>query len=94
MIHSLEKFDPRRRSPSVPSSKSIPFQKVCARLSSGVRYGIGFVLERACGPECLYCAGAAFDRKCRYFSFRAHYEVTLEKKSALKVRTFCCSTLI
>lgn len=57
-----------------------PFLKVCARLSSGVRYGIGFVLERACGPECLFCLGSAFDRKCRYFSFRPHYEVKLELK--------------
>ncbi|KAF8913997.1 golgi-body localization protein domain-containing protein [Gymnopilus junonius] len=62
------------------SNSSKPFKKICARLSSGVRYGVGFVLERTCGPECLFCTGAPFQRKCRFFSFRPHYEVKLEKK--------------
>ena len=53
---------------------------MCARLSSGVRYGIGFVVERSCGSECVHCDGTAFSRKCRYFSFRPHYNVILEKK--------------
>lgn len=57
-----------------------PFEKVCARLSSGVRYGIGFVLERSCGPDCPYCEGSPFHRKCRYFSFRPHFDVKLEIK--------------
>lgn len=59
---------------------SKPFRKICARLRSGVRFGIGFVLERACGVECLKCFGPAFHRKCRHFDFRPHYEVMLEKK--------------
>jgi len=61
---------------------------VFARLSSGVRFGLGFLFERSCGPECLFCAGSAFHRKCRYFSFRPHYEIKLEvkdKKPELKV---------
>uniref|UniRef100_A0A8H7Y1A7 Uncharacterized protein n=1 Tax=Psilocybe cubensis TaxID=181762 RepID=A0A8H7Y1A7_PSICU len=59
-----------------------PFEKVCARLTSGVRFGIGFVLERSCGPDCPYenCAGSPFHRKCRYFSFRPHFDVKLEMK--------------
>ncbi|KDR83645.1 hypothetical protein GALMADRAFT_235956 [Galerina marginata CBS 339.88] len=65
------------------SQKDKPFLKVCARLTSGVRYGIGFILERACGPECLYCMGSTFHRKCRYFSFRPHYDVKLEKKPSM-----------
>ncbi|KAF8974465.1 golgi-body localization protein domain-containing protein [Flammula alnicola] len=78
-VPNLESFS---RSPLGDASpqKSKPFQKVCARLSSGVRYGIGLILERSCGPECLFCTGTAFDRKCRYFSFHPHYEVKLEKK--------------
>lgn len=54
--------------------------KVCAKLSSGVRFGIGFVLERACGPECTTCTGKSFDRKCRLYTFRPHYDVRLETK--------------
>ncbi|KAF9569300.1 hypothetical protein CPC08DRAFT_812902 [Agrocybe pediades] len=64
------------------AQKSKPFQKICARLSSGVRFGIGFVLERSCGLECSFCTGSPFHRKCRYFSFDPHYRVRLEKKSS------------
>lgn len=56
------------------------FQKVCAQLSSGVRYGIGFVPERSCGPECTKCRGTPFHRNCRHFNFRPHFEVKLERK--------------
>ncbi|PCH41098.1 hypothetical protein WOLCODRAFT_89020 [Wolfiporia cocos MD-104 SS10] len=54
--------------------------RVCAKLSSGVCFGVGFVLERSCGPECLKCSGKPFDRLCRLFAFRPHYEVKLETK--------------
>lgn len=57
-----------------------PFQKVCAQLSAGVRFGIGFVPERSCGPECTKCRGTPFHRNCRHFNFRPHFEVKLEKK--------------
>jgi hypothetical protein len=62
-------------------------------LSSGVRYGVGFVVERSCGPECLLCAGTAFHRTCRHFSFRPHYDVLLEKKlfvPEIKVNYLLC----
>ncbi|KAF8897633.1 golgi-body localization protein domain-containing protein [Infundibulicybe gibba] len=65
-----------------PSHKS-PFRKICAQLRSGVRFGIGFVGERSCGTECNKCIGNAFERKCRYFSFRPHYDVKFEKKSRI-----------
>lgn len=64
---------------------------MCAKLSSGVRFGVGIVLERACGPECPRCSGSAFHRTCRLFSFRPHYEVMLERKNEPpkeKVRSF------
>lgn len=79
---SLEYFAAKGRSVSGPvvSRQRKPLQKVCAHLSSGVRYGVGFVVERSCGPECLLCAGTAFHRTCRHFSFRPHYDVMLEKK--------------
>ncbi|TFK43439.1 golgi-body localization protein domain-containing protein [Crucibulum laeve] len=57
-----------------------PFRKVCAKFGSGIRFGIGFVLERACGYECTKCTGSALQRQCRYFTFRPHYSVKLEKK--------------
>lgn len=74
----------------MPSISSVPFTesetsksrepKVCAKLSSGVRFGVGFALERACGPECQECSGKPFDRKCRFFDFKPHYNVKLETK--------------
>ncbi|GBE79683.1 predicted protein [Sparassis crispa] len=68
--------------PSKPqASKSRKYRKVCAKLSSGVRFGVGFVLERACGPECDRCTGTPFHRKCRMFHFLPHYDVKLEQKS-------------
>lgn len=56
------------------------FRKVCAKLRSGVQFGIGAVLERACGEECQSCNGTAFLRACRFFDFKPHYTVKLEKK--------------
>ncbi|KAF9268076.1 hypothetical protein L218DRAFT_994841 [Marasmius fiardii PR-910] len=63
-----------------PSQQSAPFKKICAKFSSGVRFGVGFVFERACGPTCTSCQGTSFRRICRYFDFKPHYEVKLEKK--------------
>ncbi|KAL0572042.1 Protein SABRE [Marasmius crinis-equi] len=63
-----------------PSQQSAPFTKICAKFVSGVRFGLGFVFERACGPSCTGCRGTPFDRKCRYFHFKPHHQVKLEKK--------------
>jgi hypothetical protein len=63
--------------------------KVCARFRAGVQFGLGFVLERACGEECTTCTGGALDRQCRKFTFKPHYEVKMEKKESvpkIKVR--------
>ncbi|KDQ64599.1 hypothetical protein JAAARDRAFT_145519 [Jaapia argillacea MUCL 33604] len=56
-------------------------RKVCAKLGAGVRFGVGFLMERACGPECGSCRGSPFYRKCRFFDFKPHYQVILEQKS-------------
>jgi hypothetical protein len=101
-VQSLEHLAPQNQRPShaseIPES-SKPYQKICAKLRSGVRFGIGFVLERSCGEDCLKCSGTAFQRHCRHFDFRPHYEVTLEKKRRtplMKVNDFVlkisCST--
>ena len=50
------------------------FVKVCADFDSGIKWGIGFVLERTCGEGCTTCANA---RRCRHFTFRPHYEVEM-----------------
>lgn len=63
-----------------PSHYSSKYQKICAKLNSGTRFGIGFVLERSCGSECTKCSGNAFERQCRLFDFRPHYDVKLENK--------------
>ncbi|KAF8845847.1 hypothetical protein BDN67DRAFT_961498 [Paxillus ammoniavirescens] len=54
--------------------------KICAKLSSGVRFGVGTAFERACGGvECDKCTGSSFDRGCRFFHFRSHHSVQLVK---------------
>ena len=57
------------------------YRKICAKVTSGVRFGVGFVVERACGTECHSCKGTPFERKCRFFDFRPHYNVRLEQKA-------------
>ncbi|KAH8830496.1 golgi-body localization protein domain-containing protein [Flagelloscypha sp. PMI_526] len=62
------------------SKPSKPFTKVCAKFNSGVRFGVGVVLERACGESCQTCYGGPFHRKCRLFHFKPHNAIVLEKK--------------
>ncbi|EGO01866.1 hypothetical protein SERLA73DRAFT_71025 [Serpula lacrymans var. lacrymans S7.3] len=92
MLIMIPKFDPEidlLRSHSKHHAQPVPNHgghehsclKTCAKFTSGVRFGVGFVLERSCGPECSECRGTAFDRQCRHFSFRPHYDVKLEKKA-------------
>lgn len=57
------------------------YVKVCAKLSSGVRFGVGTVFERTCGSECRTCTGSTFDRLCREFTFRPHYHIQLVRGS-------------
>ncbi|THH02741.1 hypothetical protein EW026_g149 [Hermanssonia centrifuga] len=64
---------------SASNKKCLP-RKVCAKFGSGSRFGVGVALERTCGPDCPNCTGGTFDRQCRFFDFRPHYEVTLETK--------------
>ncbi|KAJ7180202.1 golgi-body localization protein domain-containing protein [Mycena crocata] len=68
------------------AEKPRPFQKICAKFRSGVCFGIGFVMERSCGPECSACSGAAFYRKCRLYDFLPHYKVKLQKKPQIPAR--------
>ncbi|KIY49303.1 hypothetical protein FISHEDRAFT_9609, partial [Fistulina hepatica ATCC 64428] len=65
----------------IQSSKDDLNRKICAKFRSGVRFGVGFLLERTCGPECPTCTGSAFHRSCRSFDFKPHYRVVLEKKA-------------
>ena len=65
-----------------PLKRSTQPSKVCAKFVSGTRFGVGIALERTCGPDCEKgCEGDAFHRQCRFFDFRAHYDVKLEKKA-------------
>ncbi|KAF8195786.1 golgi-body localization protein domain-containing protein [Mycena galopus ATCC 62051] len=68
------------------AEKPRPFQKICAKFRSGVRFGLGFVMERSCGPECLACSGSPFHRKCRLFDFLPHYDIKLQKKPRVPAR--------
>ncbi|KAJ7068375.1 golgi-body localization protein domain-containing protein [Mycena amicta] len=77
--HLLPKTKRKRRRDG-DSEKIRPFAKICAKLRSGVCFGVGFVMERACGPECTKCSGSPFHRNCRFYDFRPHYDVKLEKK--------------
>ncbi|KAK7470536.1 Protein SABRE [Stygiomarasmius scandens] len=71
---------------SLPEQPAPWFRKTCAKLTSGVRFGVGFVFERTCGPSCSTCKGSSFDRQCRYFDFKPHYEVRMEKKKRVPLR--------
>lgn len=44
-------------------------------------FGVGVVFERTCTTDCKTCTGSAFDRSCRLFAFRPHYDVQLLRKS-------------
>ncbi|KAK2466286.1 hypothetical protein APHAL10511_001928 [Amanita phalloides] len=59
------------------------FRKICAKFQSGVRFGVGVVLERSCGTTCPHCSGPSFERKCRLFNFVPHHWIKLEKKKVV-----------
>jgi hypothetical protein len=53
-------------------------RKICAKLTNGVRMGVGFAFERACEPgHCDKCTGDEFHRRCRLYTFSPHYKVFL-----------------
>lgn len=54
------------------------FTKVCAKFINGVRWGMGIVLERACGADCSKASchdKSPFHRQCRIFDFIPHWKV-------------------
>ncbi|EFP90962.2 uncharacterized protein PGTG_17234 [Puccinia graminis f. sp. tritici CRL 75-36-700-3] len=60
------------------SPRETEFIKIVGKLTNGVRWGMGIVLERACSDsldKTCNCHGPAFHRKCRIFSFKPHYQV-------------------
>ncbi|MBW0479720.1 hypothetical protein O181_019435 [Austropuccinia psidii MF-1] len=60
------------------STREIEFIKIIGKLTNGVRWGMGIILERACvdSPDkTCSCQGSAFHRKCRIFTFKPHYLV-------------------
>lgn len=57
-------------------SRNAVFRKVIMKLSGGVRWIAGAVLERRCPPNCLCCKGKG---KCAGFDFIPHYDVHLKK---------------
>lgn len=64
--------------PETLSSRETEFIKIVGKLTNGVRWGMGIVLERACldsvDQKCN-CQGSPFHRKCRIFTFKPHYKV-------------------
>jgi len=57
-------------------SRNAVFRKVIMKLSGGVRWIAGLVLERQCHSICPNCES---QRKCRKFDFIPHYDVHLKK---------------
>ncbi|CAH7672088.1 golgi-body localization protein domain-containing protein [Phakopsora pachyrhizi] len=54
------------------------FLKIVGNLTNGVKWGMGIILERACAEgedQICGCSGPAFHRKCRFFTFKPHYQV-------------------
>lgn len=59
-------------------ARKTEFLKIVGKLTNGVRWGMGIVLERACNDEenkTCGCVGPTFHRKCRIFEFKPHYQV-------------------
>ncbi|KAJ6485160.1 golgi-body localization protein domain-containing protein [Mycena vitilis] len=83
--HLMPKSKRKHRS-QVDTDKPRPFRKICAKFQSGVRFGLGFVMERSCGPECTACSGAPFHRQCRFYDFLPHYAIKLQKKPRVPLR--------
>ncbi|QRV87312.1 Apt1 domain protein [Ceratobasidium sp. AG-Ba] len=54
-------------------------QKICAKLTKGVKFGLGFVLERACDKE---CTKDHQNGPCRRFDFRPHHHIKLRPSTA------------
>ena len=53
------------------------FLKVCAKFTSGIRWGIGAIMERTCSVNCRNCNNTS---ACRIFEFRRHYEVAFQPR--------------
>lgn len=95
MFDSLQVFAESRpsgtESPSSSSQTALPtaslvqgnqqyrLQKICAKLTNGVKFGLGFALERNCGPDCNNNHTSGL---CRRFDFRPHYQVQLRPSTA------------
>lgn len=72
---------------SVMHMQDAVFDKVAAKLTGGVRWGLGLAFERTCTNDCDKCKGNARTRKCRFFDFKPHYMVrTINPKYATKGR--------
>ncbi|TBU45037.1 golgi-body localization protein domain-containing protein [Dichomitus squalens] len=73
------------KKPSTKDDTARPAPIICAKFRSGTCFGVRFVLERTCGPECGNCSGKPFDRQCRMYHFKPHYDVKLEWKDQIPV---------
>ncbi|MCO5584896.1 hypothetical protein L7F22_038828 [Adiantum nelumboides] len=55
------------------------FRKICMKLTNGVRWGFGLILERTCTEKsCVQktkCQGAPFYRVCRFWTRKKHWQV-------------------
>ncbi|CAD6932138.1 unnamed protein product [Tilletia controversa] len=60
------------------------FQKVCLRLSNGVRFGVGLIYERTCTDDSCKkrprCRGSPFYRECRIWDRVPHWKVSTKSK--------------
>lgn len=71
--------------------------KVVGTLVGGVRWGLGIKLERTCRPDTCEnpvsaCEGDKFQRRCRFFDFKPHYDVkTRTKEGAEQESEGVCS---
>lgn len=81
----------RKSNPALSSSvtnqrfmKEPDFKKVCLKLTNGVRWGSGLLLERTCTDESCQrkkkCRGAPFYRECRFWQRKHHWQVYTRSK--------------
>jgi hypothetical protein len=70
------------------------FTKVCLRLTNGVRWGVGLILERTCTddiciqePKCK--SSIPFNRECRFWTRKKHWQVYSRSKDYADTLALC-----
>ena len=83
--HKRKSYDPSVRSASSSGYMKDPtFEKVVVKLTNGVKWGSGLMMERTCDdetcPRTPRCEGEPFYRECRNFERIPHWKVVTKTR--------------